>query len=652
MRSLARGERIPLAAAVLALTLVWVSPVTGSIAVILMFVCVAPLGRGMGTRIVATLLLLLAMLSAGLMGGAILDWRPVTGLGIKVLMSVLGVAAAVLAWARRGEPALLPRADWTLVPMAVTFVGAWAFTGQLVMGGQPADLLQGFIVLGWDHQSHFTVFSSIYHDGGLWLSSSDIPPSAFWNYPPLSGGIAAAATVLLAGPGLPSVSLIPYYAHVASLETATAMAILAWVAASGAARFSRGRNRQVGTVVAGLAVGGVLVLGPAMSFFDFGASNFLLAAAIGSAGSWLAVCDLPARWGVRPILLAAAALSLVLIWTPAVAMLMPAGAMILTHHVRQREWRVGSFATGMAALVGGAALWQSRRIASAPDGSSGLADALATTGGGLPLLPILQTASFVVLACAAFALPRGRAKDLLVNLCPVAGAATLVLLMSYVSIASGVAILEAYYPLKTGWLLYLVAAPAAGTAVGIGTNALIRAHVGAAAPGNAWHDRYRGSVVGVAVLGAILGSLSSAAYAGGPARVTVPPTLELARAREAAFLGGDVGRSIVLATRADNSRLSWVPVLWDNGDALRNSWLASLDYELTARVSEVYSAMPAAGPYTEEARDALRSKLGEEPRLKLVLFYSRPESRVMLAELKKRFPDRVRLVKIGATKPH
>ena len=632
------------AVALVTALLIWLLPVVGAIAVMAIVVMIVPLARDLSARIVIAFLIALGATAVVVMAGDIVGIRVLSPDRFRLGLAIVAVVAAGFLLMRPFST-LKPRFDAGLAPLlGVTAVSWFLFSGP-ALTLTSGDDIGGLMVMGWDHQSHFTIFSSLYEQGGVWDPAAAEKRFSFYTYPPLAGVLSVMMTMLAHPSPLDIDSMVPFYVHTTALLAALGFGLVAWVGYAAARQVPsrlRSRRRSQVAVVASVVLAGALMLGPVSSFYDMGFSNFLLASALGGSASWVVLSVPGARRLVRLTVLAATVASIALLWTPITLLLLGAVIVLGWELIRDRRWLL----LMAAVLFGAGALsviaWQTLRLV--PDGAQAttLAGTIAAVGGGLPPVPFFQASGMVVAAALlAAAHRRGHRRPWMTLLLTALGAIVLAGVFTYNTVRTETSAQDSYYVAKATWVLYVVAAPILAALISLALN-LVASSV-ATNVGSRGSARLRTGVVGVMVAALVWGSLASVQTPGGKAGYfSVPTGVQNAWTRWDAYRGIDAGHLILATEDLFDNRPRKLGILWDAGDLLHNRWLASIRGQLTVRNDRVLSALPGA-PYLEPARDALQRALAGDPSLRVVVAWYLPATRKLLKPVKQQFPDRLEL---------
>lgn len=621
-----------------------IAPWLGAVLSLVAFVALVPLGSDRASdRLVAAALLGCGALALALAVGDVGDFRVLSPERLRAALAVPAVVAAavVISSAARARRLPVARADLGLIPLLLVAVAAWCGAGLPALGVDFGQAVGGLMSRGWDHQSHFSIFSFLYDQGGVWRPSGSESASMFLGYPPLAGAIGVSITMLVEPNNLGPVQQLPYYIQATAMTFGIGAGLLAWTAGSVGRRVTdlTAHKERAGSIalVSGLVVGGYVLLGPAFAFFDYGFTNFFFAIALATAASWLTIAELRSHVALSSTLAVATTASLGQLWTPLVVLMVPAGLVQIIRLVRGRLWWSCALAAVVALVGGWVVAWQVFRIAPAGEQATSLAQAFASAGGGQPAAPLPHLVALAVLgvAAAVFMGP-GRKVPVWVPLAaPLAGA--LIALGFVINTArSGFAISTSYYVAKSVWIIYLTLLPVAGGAVAVGALALLQ------------HDRKQtlwGSRARVAAAGVIAASLvwSTTPTQNAVGAVTdyyaTPVGGQAVPDRWSAFRDVPQGDVVSRAQQVARRWPSRLAIAWESGNLLTNRWLASFRRDLDPHTDMILTALPE--PYAEPARDALAGALTADPDLELVIVVSSPDSRVLLKPLTQRFPDRV-----------
>lgn len=641
-----------LGAVVVVVLLLSVVPWLGAIGSVALLVAVIPCGDRASTRLVATVVAACGLLALALALGQEVGTRVLTPDRVRAMVaSPVVVAVIVLVVLRiRGRGVPLPRLDLGLLPLLVLPVFGWWATGRTAVGTDLGQEIGGLMLMGWDHQSHFSVFSFLYEQGGVYRSGPDESASMFLGYPPLAGAIGVLLTLLVGADGLDPTQQLPYYVQTAGVMFGLSAALLGFVGAGAGRRVvndaSAGQRAGAIAAIAGTVAGGYVVFGPSFAFFDYGFTNFLFGVALATATSWLAVVELEDRVGIAAALTIAGTAALGLLWTPLVLLLVPTGVVLLVRLLRRRLWPALVSTVVLAGVGMLVAAWQVFRIAPSGGEAVSLAQTLAGIGGGQPAAPLPHLAALSLVAFTALFLVGRRGTGWWALLLPVLAAAVLTLGFTWNTMRLGLRAADSYYVAKALWAVYFALIPVVGAGMGMLLAALSGAPTGSSdgRSGRAVRQqRIRLVVVGVAAAAVVWFSAPTPnAPNGSIDYYALPVGGQAMKDRWSAFRNVPQGDVVARAEDVTDNRPRRLAIAWDSGDLLTNRWLASLRGDLDGQANAVYTAL-AGAPYVEPARDALRASLVADPSLEVVIAVSTPESRKLLRSLVREFPDRVAL---------
>jgi hypothetical protein len=227
------------------------------------FVALVPLGgTRASTRLVVALLLACGLLAVALGLGDQLGVRVLSPDRLRLALAVPAIVAGavVVAAVLRGRRPSLAHPDLGLLTLLLVTGAAWAVTGIPALGVDLGQGVGGLMALGWDHQSHFSIFSYLYEQGGVWRSGDPADASMFLGYPPLAGAVGVALTMLVTPDHLGPAQQLAAYLQTSAATFGLGAAVLAWTGGSMArhvASATSHRARAGGVALAaGLVVGG------------------------------------------------------------------------------------------------------------------------------------------------------------------------------------------------------------------------------------------------------------------------------------------------------------------------------------------------------------------------------------------------------------
>ena len=502
--------------------------------------------------------------------------------------------------------------------------------------------------IGFDHQSHFSIFAYLYEQKGVWRQAAPESASMFLSYPPLAGALGVGLATLASPDGLATTQLVRPYIQTSSGMFGLSAGLLAWTAAEAGrtVAITRGRGDRAGVVavVSGLAVGGYIVLGPASALFDYGFNNFFLAVAIATSASWLVISERDGFASQAAATTVAAATAMGLLWTPLVGLLLPAGLILAVRIISRRSWKTLALAVILAGVGMWVVAWQARRMI--PDGpaATSFAQAIASLGGGQPAIPVPHLVILLVLGLSGLALTRTRPGVSWLAPWAVPGAgAVITLAFAANAIRLGFPVLDAYFVAKTVWIVYLSVLPLIGTMVAAAMLMVLRNLAGHdAAYGRAPQgDRTRLALVGALTLALVwLSTPTQSTSRGHFDYYTIPVGSQAVLDRRDEFRGGAEGRAVVQALEVTRNQQSRLTVIWKGRDLLTNRWLASLRGDLTVQNDVIFQAL-AEAPDGSAARGVLEQALAADPTLDVVIVASEATHPDSLQSLIVQFPGRV-----------
>lgn len=636
----------------IAVGMIYTLPPVGALLSVAVFVAVVPLGgERLSARLVST-----CVVGAGLLGlllalGDTFGFRVLT-LGRLQSAFLVPATAAVLVLLYgvvRQQRIHAARLDAATVPLLLATGVGWWSAGYPAQGVEFGDTIGGLMLLGWDHQSHFTIFSYMQEQRGVWRQGPPESASLFLDYPPLAGAIAVGLTTLVGAPTSDASSLLENYVRSASAMFGLAVGLIAWTAAKTGEQVATRRLRRVHpggvAVFCGLAVGGYVVLGPASAFFDYGFTNFLLAISMATATSWLVIAELKDYPGRAAVVVMSATAAMGLLWTPLVLLMAPSGLVLLVRIIRGKLWGLLVMTVLLAAVGAWVAAWQVYRIV--PDGSAAnsIAQTLAAVGGGQPAVPVSHLVLLVLLGVATTVTRARLGNEWWAPLAlPLAGV-LIAIAFAVNTTRAGFPVADSYYVAKALWIVYLALLPLLGTLTAVCIVALVGSTT--SREKEAFVEGGRGSLrtllVGLAVASVLwFSTLTENAPNGYIDYYSIPVGGQAVLDRWDAFRNVPQGEVVAAAYEETQIRPHRTVVVWDSGDLLTNRWLASLRGDLTADADAIYTALPS--PYAEPARTALEQALQARPQLKLLIVASRP-SRDFLRPLQEMFPGRVAFIR-------
>jgi hypothetical protein len=607
------------AAGAVGIALLWVSPLIGLIAVLVLLAVIPPWGRTYAERAVISGIVVLG-------AAAIIFPRagstPVDVFTARSFLSGLLILSVLLYLVPQLKNTPLPRpriTDAALIAIAAG-LAFWFFSSYL--GTTSEEMLSGLFFSGWDNQGHFTTFANTYTANSTTWPTTD--GSIAWNqwYPSLHTTLWALLEFAGGATGLARTELLFPYIQWNALTFALSMAALAWVASDLARRISRNhvsaRAVQSSGLLATAAMAAWLFLGSPQFLFNSGFTNFVMGVAVVTSASYLSVRSMRSARTLGWFLVPLAAVATIALWTPLVLTLVPAGVVVSVALIRARPV-LGIVWLAANAVVGGFLAWQQgSAILAAEDGagagefaesigavSTGMAPFNIAAGIAAPLLAL----SFAVIIRKSRPLTYGVAAPSVL---------TGVLALAFVpgTDVAGVSRIQSYYVLKALDASLLATAPILAAAVAAGLLVFLR---------------QLSNVTAVAVVASLsVASVAAFGYVGTtPSNLssgfTVAPGVQAGLDRSRAVDDTLIGESILATVRGTEEFTEYSPMMWDGSGTLPNLWAATLHETLSTDQQSFYAGLPEF-PYGDETYEYIRQELAENPNLRLAVTWFRQVS--------------------------
>jgi len=585
------------------IVLLWVSPLIGLIALLLLFAVVPPWGRTFAERALISLVVLLGFVALVFpRAGA----TPIDRTSVQLFLTITVVVMSALNFLPRVRSGSLPRLRLTDVLLLALVVLLSFLLSVPFLGGSNEQVIAGLYFAGWDNHAHYTAFANTYASQSTTWPTAD--GSLAWNqwYPSLHTTLWALGTALVGGDGLDRLQLLIPYVQWSAASFAVSMGALVWMATDVADRWGTRTARRTGktaSTIALVAMAAWVFLGSPQYLFNAGFTNFAMGASLVAVSSYLAVrSPRSARtlgWFVIPL----AAVSVVGLWTPLVLGLVPAGIVVAVYLLRYRiAWGVAWVVVG---AVGGFVAF-ARQVGDILS-AGGEADAteFATNIGSVAfgMVPFNVTAAVAApLIAVAIAVLIWTPRTLRWGLAgPSIMTGAIALIFVPGAVASGVWWLDSYYVQKALNASLLVTVPLVVAAASV---VLARALRQTSA-----REAVAGTVAvalaGLAVFG-IFGVRDGSPLNGLPNF----PGFDAVEQRSQGEASQWLGDLILSGVDATTELPPYAPVLWEGPGTLANLWTASLHGTLSSAQQVFYLSLPQppsgdeAAAWTKEALEA------------------------------------------------
>ncbi len=311
---------------------------------------VAPWGRGLGERVTVSVLLVVAGVALVFTGLTVTN-RSLGPDGWRLTLSVALVSTAVVvAGGRRGR--VLPVMGGSDLVGLVSGAIVAAMVGLPFRSVSPEAAVTTMLQY-WDNTSHLVMLNQVGATGS-WNTSGLGEDVAFPFYPQLHVALwSVAEWVTGSGLGSAGYDSVGPYVMWSAVTLGVAVTLLCWSAASVAGTLiqgSRTGRARVATFAATF-VGLWCTLGSLGRMWDYGFANFLLAAALTTAGTTVALRSPDSSVALGWLAIPAAAVGVVWLYPPLALGLVPAGVVVLA---RVRTLRPDRLAPALVAMLVGA----------------------------------------------------------------------------------------------------------------------------------------------------------------------------------------------------------------------------------------------------------------------------------------------------------
>ncbi|MDO8733398.1 MAG: hypothetical protein Q7L55_12650 [Actinomycetota bacterium] len=640
-----RSNKVLAVAAVVAIALLWVLPVLGFIACVILLAVAPPWGRSLTERAIISAIIIAGLVAVTIPRGSEV---PVTqtstrvGLSLAVLLAVgLGFIPQLKSYASLPKP---KAADWCVAALVIVS-GLWLMSAYF--GANADQIVSGLFFTGWDNQGHFVPFANTYEVGATHWPTLD--GGLAWNqwYPSLHTTIWSLLALASNGAGLDRLDLLWPFVQWTAISFALCLGALSWIASDLAKRVADALApdhawlKRLAAPVAVVAFAAFALLGSPMALFNAGFTNFVMAVTITAATAYFATRSLNSARHIGWLLVPLGSLAVIGLWTPLVLGIAPAGVVVLIALSQRKRWLGILWAVATVLLVGGTTYVQTKAIVnvSGSDVGTFTQDLGAVGSGMVPFNIGLALVSPLLLALIALLLFRRRLIPL-----GVAVAGTAIAILPFLAVAvlgahsAGLSWLNSYYVLKTLNAILQFAAPAYAALASI-TVILAVAYLA--------RSRAEGLVMALIVC---LLAIVAFGYVGiTPKEFTngfsSSPGIAAGAKRAGSVDNSLVGEAIIGAAIAAKSYPNDIPLLWDGSGTLPNLWLASLSGVMSKEQQTFYLSLPPF-PYEQSAQSYVFDALAANPSMHIAIYWFRTVSGESLAALKTSLPDQVTLVKV------
>ena len=602
--------------------LLWVSPLIGLIAVLLLFAIVPPWGRTYAERTVISIVVTLGLVALVFpRAGA----TPIDRVSVQLFLTIVTVVVFALNFLPKLRSQPLPRFRLMDALLLALVVVLGFLLSVPFLGDTNEQVVAGLYFAGWDNHAHYTAFANTYASQSTTWPTAD--GSLAWNqwYPSLHTTLWALGTAFVGGDGLDRLDLLIPYVQWSAVSFAASMGALVWIATDVASRWGTRTARRTGrtaSTIALVAMAVWLFLGSPQYLFNAGFTNFTMGASLVAVASYLAVrSPRSARtlgWFVVPF----AAISAIGLWTPLVLGLVPAGIVVAICLLRYRiAWGVAWVVVG---AVGGfiAFIRQVGDVLSA-GGETDATEFAANIGSvAVGMVPFNVTAALAApLMAVAIALLVWKPWTLRWGLAgPSIMTGAIALIFVPGAVASGVWWLDSYYVQKALNASLLATAPLLVAAAAV----LLARPLRQASAREAVAGTVAVALAGIAVLWTT-GVRDGSPLNGFPNF----PGLDAVNQRSQGEASQWLGDLILSGVDATTELPPYAPVLWEGPGTLANLWTASLHGTLSSAQQVFYLSLPQP-PSGDEAAAWTKEALDAFPELRIAFIPPSVESREFL----------------------
>jgi len=597
-----------------AIALVFLVPVVGFIATVVLLSIVPPWGRGRIERFIISSIVVLALVALVFPRASSM---PIDSTSARLTLTVILLGTLALR--------LIPRLRYVPVsgPTVVEamllglFVGTAGWILGSFAGRNDYEMLSGLYFSGWDNQGHFTAFSNTYmQQSSAWTT---IDTSEAWNqwYPSLHSTIWALSERAVGTVELTRIGLLWPFIIWTAVTFAMCMMFLAWIAGDLATRLSGKKYARQAAVLAVFATGMFTLLGSPALFFNAGFTNFVMGVTVVAVASYISARStrsaLTYGWFVIP----AATVAVINLWTPMVIALVPAGAVVLIALWTIKPSRALLWVAGTA-LLGAILAFQQIQAIIRPGSTAGdLSSDIGAVATGMVPFNIALGIAAPVLALIVILMLWKRSRSLAIAV----GAPAIMLAILAITFipgtdAANVSRVSSYYVLKSLSAAMLVFAPIVFALAAVIVMRIVK-------------DSSRAKQLGVMTLA---GGVSVCAYGyfgvtptGMSAGFTFAPGVEAANARMAGINDPLVGEGIIRAAITAEQNPEYTPMLFDGAGTLVNLWVSSLTGVTSVNQRTFYEGLPPF-PYDDKALDYVEFAQRLDPNLLVNVLWFRDVS--------------------------
>ncbi len=575
----------------IAIALIFLVPVVGFIAAIVLLAIVPPWGRGRIERFIISSIVILALIAVIYPRASSIPIDSVTA-RLTLTGILLGTLALRLIPRLRYVPVSAP----TLVEAMLLglFIGTAGWILGSYVGRNDYEMLSGLYFSGWDNQGHFTAFANTYLERSS--SWTTVDGSEAWNqwYPSLHSTVWALSERVVGSADLGRIGLLWPFIIWSAVTFAMCMMFLAWIAGDLATRLSGKKYAKQASVLAVFATGMFTLLGSPALFFNAGFTNFVLGVTVIATASYISARSMRSAANYGWFVIPAATVAVINLWTPIVIALIPAGVVVLVALWTLRPARALLWAAGTVILGVVLAYQQMQAIIRPGSTASELSSDIGAVATGMVPFNIALGIAAPFLALLVIVLLWRRNKSLGIAIsAPAIMFAVLAITFVPGTDAAEVSRVSSYYVLKA-----LSAAMLAFIPIVIALAAVVTMR--------AVQDASKAKQLGVM---AIAGGISVCAYGyfgvtptGMSAGFTFAPGVQAANARMAGIEDPLVGEAIIRGAITAGSNPEYTPFLFDGAGTLVNLWVSNLTGVTSVNQRNFYEGLPPF-PYNNTALD-------------------------------------------------
>ena len=621
-----------------AIALIFLVPVVGFIAAIVLLAIVPPWGRGRIERFVISSIVILALIAVIYPRASSMPIDSVTA-RLTLTGILLGTLALRLIPRLRYVPVSAP----TLVEVMLLglFIGTAGWILGSYVGRNDYEMLSGLYFSGWDNQGHFTAFANTYIEQSSFWTTVDA--SEAWNqwYPSLHSTVWALSERVVGSADLGRVGLLWPFIVWSAVTFAMCMMFLAWIAGDLAMRLSGKKYAKQASVLAVFAMGMFTLLGSPALFFNAGFTNFVLGVTVIATASYISARSIRSAANYGWFVIPAATVAVINLWTPMVIALIPAGVVVLVALWKLKP-ALALLWMSVTAVLGVVLGYQQIQAIIRPGSTaSDLSSDIGAVGTGMVPFNIALGIAAPVLAVIVILMLWKRRWPLAISIgAPAIMLAIVAIIFIPATDASNVSRVSSYYVLKSLSAAMLVFAPIAIALAAVITMRVMR-------------EASKAKQLGVM---AIAGCISVGAYGylgvtptEMSAGYTFAPGIQAANARMAGIEDPLVGEAIIRSSIAAQTSPNFTPLLFDGSGTLVNLWMSSLTGVTSVNQRIFYEGLPPF-PYDAKTLDYVEFSLRIDQTLKVnALSFRGVSSDLITGWARKQDPTRVMSTRVPMT---